>query len=108
MERRGVRGYNASEVPAKEEAMPSPFPGMNPYLEQEDVWQDFHQSFIPLVREVLSQQVRPAYLVKVEEYLFIHELPAEERRFLGRADRAVADSEAAPDARPTAAVVEAP
>lgn len=26
--------------------MPSPFPGMNPYLEQDDVWQDFHQSFI--------------------------------------------------------------
>jgi hypothetical protein len=24
--------------------MPSPFPGMNPYLEQADVWDDFHQS----------------------------------------------------------------
>jgi Protein of unknown function (DUF4058) len=23
--------------------MPSPFPGMNPYLEQEDHWQDFHR-----------------------------------------------------------------
>ena len=27
--------------------MPSPFPGMNPYLEQPDVWHDFHQGFIP-------------------------------------------------------------
>ena len=71
--------------------MPSPFPGMNPYLEQEDVWQDFHQSFIPLVRETLSEQVRPAYVVKVEEQLFIHELPPEGRRLLGRADVAVAD-----------------
>ena len=34
--------------------MPSPFPGMNPFLEREEVWQDFHQSFIPLVREILT------------------------------------------------------
>ena len=24
--------------------MPSPFPGMNPYLEQDDVWHDFHKA----------------------------------------------------------------
>jgi len=66
--------------------MPSPFPGMNPYLEQEEVWHDFHQSFVPALREVLAEQVRPRYLVKLEEQLFIHELPADERRFLGRAD----------------------
>src|SRR5256885_15376829 len=65
--------------------MPSPFPGMNPYLEQEEVWQDFHQSFIPRVRAILAEQVRPAYVVKVEEHRFIHELSAEERRLLGRA-----------------------
>lgn len=57
--------------------MPSPFPGMNPYLEHADVWQDFHQSFIPLLRQLLSEQVRPQYLVKIEEQIFIHELPAE-------------------------------
>jgi hypothetical protein len=34
--------------------MPSPFPGMNPYLEQEGVWQDFRYSFIPAAREILS------------------------------------------------------
>jgi hypothetical protein len=66
--------------------MPSPFPGMNPYLEQDDLWQDFHQSFLPLVREILSAQVRPAYVVRVEEYLFIHELAVEERRPFGRSD----------------------
>ena len=69
--------------------MPSPFPGMNPYLERDEVWQDFHQSFIPLVREILTAQVRPVFVVKVEEYLFIHELSAEERRLLGRADLGV-------------------
>src|SRR5262245_35822405 len=72
--------------------MPSPFPGMNPYLEQDEVWQDFHQSFVPLLRESLAEQVRPAYFAKIEEFLFIHELSAEERRVLGRADVSVADA----------------
>ena len=88
--------------------MPSPFPGMNPFLEQDDVWQDFHQSFIPLVRELLSEQVRPTYIVKVEEHLYIHELSTEERQFLGRANVSVADSRVEMEARPPAAVAEAP
>lgn len=88
--------------------MASPFPGMNPYLEQEEVWQDFHQSFLPLVRTVLAEQVRPAYLVKVEERLFIHELSAEQRRLLGRADVALAAGQVEIRAEPSAAVLEAP
>ena len=39
--------------------MPSPFPGMNPYLEQDDVWHDFHERFVPLVATVLGSQLRP-------------------------------------------------
>jgi len=81
---------------------------MNPYLEQDDVWQDFHQSFIPLVREALSEQVRPGYFVKVEEHLFIHELPAEERRLLGRADVAVGDRRPERSSPSGTEVIEAP
>jgi hypothetical protein len=33
--------------------MPSPFPGMNPYLEQNAFWQDFHLAFLPVIRERL-------------------------------------------------------
>jgi hypothetical protein len=69
--------------------MPSPFPGMNPYLEQEDVWNDFHQSFIPIAREALMRQVAPGYVVKVEEYLFIHEFSAAQRLYVGRSDVSV-------------------
>ena len=72
--------------------MPSPFPGMNPYLEHADVWQDFHQSFIPLLRQLLAEQVRPKYLVKIEEQIFIHELPADQRWLLGRGDMTVSRS----------------
>lgn len=66
--------------------MPSPFPGMNPYLEQNDSWEDFHHNFITRAQESLSGQVGANYLVKIEVRLILHELSAEERRFLGRAD----------------------
>lgn len=66
--------------------MPSPFPGMNPYLEQDDVWEDFHNSFIVACRAQLTPKVQPNYFVKVEQQLYIHEPPASERRYLGKGD----------------------
>jgi hypothetical protein len=59
---------------------------MNPYLEKEAYWQDFHQTFIPTIRAMLATQVSPHYFVRVEQYVFLHELPGEERRPLGRPD----------------------
>lgn len=73
--------------------MPSPFPGMNPYLEQEAVWQDFHQSFIPAVREAIAPQVGGKYFIKLEEYVFIHELGAEARKPIARPDVFIGTSE---------------
>src|SRR5262249_40816212 len=69
--------------------MPSPFPGMNPYLEQSDTWRDFHQSFLIHARDSLSAEVGPNYLVKVEVRLLLHERSAEERRFIGIGDLGV-------------------
>jgi hypothetical protein len=87
--------------------MPSPFPGMNPYLEQDDAWQDFHTSFIPLAREALLAEVQPNYFVKVEEQLFIHELPGDERRLLGRSDLSITSSPL-PDRTRPAGVLQGP
>ncbi len=69
--------------------MPSPFPGMNPFLEQTDAWHDFHEAFCPACREALVPQVRPRYIVKLDEHVYIQELSSEERRLIGRADVAV-------------------
>jgi hypothetical protein len=88
--------------------MPSPFPGMNPFLERGDVWHDFHQSLIPTLREMLEDQLPASYSVKLEEQLFIHELSAEERRYLGRADLAVDRRPTVPAAETSTAVLEAP
>ena len=86
--------------------MPSPFPGMNPYLEQERVWNDFHESFMPAARDAIAAQVRPHFIAKINEHLFIHELPEEPRRFVGRSDVSVTQPPFAPgsDAAPTASV----
>lgn len=82
---------------------------MDPYLEQDDVWQDFHQSFIPLARELLSEQVRPNYIVKVEEHLFIHDHWTDEQGILGRADVSVArEAPPASSRRETAALLQPP
>jgi hypothetical protein len=63
---------------------------MNPYLEQESVWHDFHENFLPVAREMLSAQVLPRYIVKIDEHMYVHELGQEERRFAGRGDLWVA------------------
>ena len=83
--------------------MPSPFPGMNPYLEQEDVWHDFHERFIPLVAALLGGQLRPRYIVKIDEHVFVHELPAESRRLVGRADVSVGHASSEAQHEPIAA-----
>ena len=73
--------------------MPSPFPGMNPFLEQRSVWHDFHEAFLPAVREELTQQVRPDFFIRIDEHVYIHELSAEERQFVGRGDVTIHQSE---------------
>ncbi len=88
--------------------MPSPFPGMNPYLEQDHVWHDFHERFCPAVAELLTPQVRPGYVARIDEHVYIHELPAEPRRLAGRADVAVAQTVATSGVQTTAAVLEPP
>ncbi len=73
--------------------MPSPFPGMNPYLEQPTVWHDFHQRFISRIADILVQQIRPEYIAKIDDHIYIHELSGEERSFLGRSDVSVIHAE---------------
>jgi Protein of unknown function (DUF4058) len=88
--------------------MPSPFPGMNPYLEQVRAWHDFHERFIPKAAEQITPQVRPAYLVRIDEHVYIHELAEDERRLLGRADGAVTSVRKGEQLRSSGAVLEAP
>ncbi|HTK74889.1 MAG TPA: DUF4058 family protein [Gemmataceae bacterium] len=77
--------------------MPSPFPGMNPYLEHEDAWHNFHAQFPAHVIEQLNPLVGPQYYLKTDENVYIHELPEGTRSLLGRPDVFVGQE--APNAR---------
>ena len=70
--------------------MPSPFPGMNPYIEQDAFWQDFHLEFLPAIRGRLVAQVRPKYIVMLDEHIYVQEHAPEPRRLVGRADVSLA------------------
>lgn len=72
--------------------MPSPFPGMDPFIEDGgELIHDFHQTSIPIIRELLDRQLPAPYEARLETALYIHELPASERRLVGRTDVAVAE-----------------
>jgi hypothetical protein len=62
---------------------------MNPYLEHDDAWHNFHEQFPDAVVAELEPQLGPNYFAKVDEHVYIHELPEDQRRFWGRADASV-------------------
>jgi len=51
--------------------MPSPFPGMDPYLEVRAIWPGVHTSMITYINEVLQPQLRPKYIARIEERIQI-------------------------------------
>ncbi len=46
--------------------MPSPFPGMDPYLEHPNVWPDVHHRLIVAIADSLAPALRPRYRVLVD------------------------------------------
>jgi hypothetical protein len=58
---------------------------MDPYLEQDVVWHDFHEKFIPAAAAYLSAQVLPRYIVLIGKNVYRHGLVQES--FLGIHDR---------------------
>lgn len=57
--------------------MPSPFPGMDPYIEGGG-WEDFYVTLMTVLREALVPQIRPRFVVRVEERVYVEHLPAKE------------------------------
>jgi hypothetical protein len=63
--------------------MPSPFPGMNPYLEHPHVWHDFHQTYIVKLRNTIVAELPPSYFVLIRLRAVESHLPKPMRRKLG-------------------------
>lgn len=47
--------------------MPSPFPGMDPYLESPTHWSDFHATFIQSWREAIADRLPNNYFARIGE-----------------------------------------
>ena len=51
--------------------MPSPFPGMDPWLEDPNHWGNIHNRLIPEIQTALNRIIRPRYLARIEERFYI-------------------------------------
>ena len=51
--------------------MPSPFPGMDPYLEVPELWAELHNRLIVAIADDLSPKLRPKYRVAIEQRIYL-------------------------------------
>lgn len=47
--------------------MPSPFPGMNPYLENPELWSQVHHRLLNAIAIAIAPPIRPKYRVAIEK-----------------------------------------
>lgn len=50
--------------------MPSPFPGMNPYLENPELWAEVQSWLVIAIADAIAPQLRPKYRVAVEKRVY--------------------------------------
>lgn len=50
--------------------MPSPFPGMNPYLEHPALWPEVHNRLIVALADVLNPQLLPKYRAAIDQRIY--------------------------------------
>jgi hypothetical protein len=61
-------------------AMPSPFPGMDPYIERPEIWPDFQMRLVVFISRALLLLLRPRYLTLIQHRRFMDESPWHEER----------------------------
>ncbi len=59
--------------------MPPVFPGMNPYLEDPSIWEDFHQNLATEIQTRLAPKLRPKYFAAIVPRVTYEEVFIEER-----------------------------
>jgi hypothetical protein len=60
--------------------MPSPFPGIDPYLEAQEYWGDFHPSFTTYCRDLLNELLPDGYVAQLGEQVRLGEVPRREAK----------------------------
>ena len=49
--------------------MPSPFPGMDPYIESPELWSDFHNNLASEMQAHLNRHIQPRYFARLTPYV---------------------------------------
>ncbi len=62
--------------------MPSPFPGMDPYLEDPAFWSEFHYKFINYWQEALADALPSAYEARIGERVYLVEYDPDTRKLI--------------------------
>ncbi len=84
--------------------MPSPLPGMNPYLEHPNIWEDFHQNLAAEIQTQLAPQIEPRYFAGLTPHVTYEEVTIQEQPRNIKPDVSVWRTS---DASPMAGVMEA-
>lgn len=71
--------------------MPSPFPGMDPYLEGSVYWAGFHARFIVAISEAIVAQLPPGYYAEVEQHVWLEDEAGDDRYPFAIPDTYLAD-----------------
>lgn len=69
--------------------MPSPFPGMNPYLESPAIWSSFHTRLLVAIADTLAPVLRPNYYIEVETRTYKEQEDEDDELLVGIPDAAV-------------------
>lgn len=60
--------------------MPSPFPGMDPYLEEPSLWPDFHLAMLGRMRSTLNGILPERYAAYADRYVYLEDADADRGR----------------------------
>lgn len=69
--------------------MPSPFPGMDPYIEAQRLWPSFHFKFINYLQEAISERLPAPYEALIDQRIRLVEVEEEARSHDVRPDVAI-------------------
>lgn len=54
--------------------MPSPFPGVDPYLENPELWAEVHHRLITAIADAIAPSLRPKYRVAIEKRIYLSDV----------------------------------
>jgi hypothetical protein len=74
--------------------MPSPFPGMDPYIESPGIWKECHTALIYLIHAQLNSKLPDGYTASTDIHVWLEEADAESRRLRREPDVFVSETTA--------------